>query len=120
MTVKRFVEEKGYNIIAPCMSKKCTLKNDYCQFYARVERSSLHKLAKGGTLPYEDEKYFYLLFAKDEVNVEGERVIRRPMIKENNVSLVLCTKEGVKNKACTKKDKDEFKRAKKIKINELF
>ena len=46
MTVKRFVQEKGYNVIAPCMSKKCGLKNDYCQFYARVERSALMKQAK--------------------------------------------------------------------------
>lgn len=120
MKLKDYATKKGLRVVAPCMAIKCPLKDDYCQFYARVERSSLHKLAKGGTLPYEDEKYFYLLFAKDEVNVEGERVIRRPMIKENNISLVLCTKEGVKNKACTKKDKDEFKRAKKIKINELF
>ena len=120
MKLKDYATKKGLRVVAPCMATKCPLKDDYCQFYARVERSSLHKLAKGGTLPYEDEKYFYLLFAKDEVNVEGERVIRRPVIKENNVSLVLCTKEGVKNKTCTKKDKDEFKRAKKIKINELF
>ena len=120
MKLKDYATKKGLRVVAPCMATKCPLKDDYCQFYARVERSSLHKLAKGGTLPYEDEKYFYLLFAKDEVSVEGERVIRRPVIKENNVSLVLCTKEGVKNKTCTKKDKDEFKRAKKIKINELF
>lgn len=120
MKLKDYASKKGWRVVAPCMATKCPLKDDYCQFYARVERSSLHKLAKGGTLSYEDEKYFYLLFAKDEILVEGERVIRRPMIKENNVSLVLCTKEGVKNKTCTKKNKDEFKHSKKIKINELF
>ena len=50
----------GFCVVAPCMCEKCGLINDYCQFYARVERSSLHKLAKAGALSYEDEKYFYL------------------------------------------------------------
>ena len=60
MDLKSFALDEGWNIAAPCMHKECALKNDYCQFYARVERSSLHKLAKNGTLSYEDEKYFYL------------------------------------------------------------
>ena len=54
------------------------------------------------------------------MSFDGDRVIRRPVIKENNISLVLCGQEGVENKSFTKKNKDEFKRAKKIKINEIF
>ena len=120
MKLKAYANKKGWKVVAPCMMEKCPLQNDYCQFFARVERSSLHKLAKGGTLSYEDEKYFYLLFSKEEMSFDGDRVIRRPVIKENNISLVLCGQEGVENKIFTKKNKDEFKRAKKIKINEIF
>ncbi len=120
MTVKRHVEQIGYHIIAPCMSKKCGLKNDYCQFYARVERSSLHKLAKAGELSYEDEKYFYLLISKTDKKLQGQRVIRRPLIKENNVELVLCSENGIEKKAFTKKNKEDFKKAKKSKINDIL
>ena len=118
MKLKDHALKSGWKVVAPCMADKCPLKDDYCQFYARVERSSLHKLAKGGTLSYEDEKYFYLLFAKDDIQKSGERVIRRPVIKENNISLVVCTGDGVNTKTFTKKNKEEFKKAKKAKINE--
>ena len=120
MKIKKLVNEMGWHVSAPCMTKKCGLVNDYCQFYARVERSALHKLAKNGTLPYEDEKYFYLLIQKEDVKKQGSRVIRRPVIKENNVELVLCSIDGVKKSNFTKKNKDEFKVAKKSKINDLI
>ena len=41
MKLKKLVYEMDFAVTAPCMSKKCGLKNDYCQFYARVERSGL-------------------------------------------------------------------------------
>ena len=120
MKLKNHASKSGWQVVAPCMTAKCPLVDDYCQFYARVERSSLHKLAKGGSLSYEDEKYFYLLFAKEESVKTGSRVIRRPVIKENNVSLVLCEPDGVCTKNFTKKNKDDFKKAKKAKINEIL
>ncbi len=120
MTVKRFVQEKGYNVIAPCMSKKCGLKNDYCQFYARVERSALMRQAKQSELSYEDEKYFYLLISKENAEICGKRVIRRPIIKPNNVELMLCSGDGASRENFTKKNKELFKQAKKAKINDLI
>ena len=120
MTIKRFVQEKGFHVIAPCMSLKCGLKNDYCQFYARVERSALMKQAKAGELSYEDEKYFYLLISKENVEVMGKRVIRRPIIKPNNIELMICDKNGVSKSNFTKKNKELFKIAKKAKINDVL
>ncbi len=122
MKLKKLVIEKGYKILAPCESEKCGLKNDYCQFYARVERSSLLKLSKSASLSYEDEKYFYLLISKETnaVETDEKRVIRRPQIKTNFVELRLCTKNGVVDEKFTKKDKQAFKKASKIKINELM
>lgn len=120
MDMKRFANGSGWHVVAPCMHGECALKNDYCQFFARVERSSLHRLAKDATLSYEDEKYFYLLISKDDKEINGERIIRRPVIKEGSVSLVLCGKTGVEGKTFTKKNKDEFKKAKKSKINQII
>ena len=120
MTVKRFVIEKGYKVIAPCQSEKCWLKNDYCQFYARVERSALMRQAKSGELSYEDEKYFYLLISKENNEICDKRIIRRPIIKPNNIELMLCSKDGVSKEIYTKKNKELFKQAKKAKINDLI
>lgn len=123
MKLKNLVFELGFVISAPCESKKCGLKNDYCQFFARVERSGLMKLAKNAELSYEDEKYFYLLIDKQtkiQDNSSERRVIRRPNIKTNFVELKLCTKDGVSSQNITKKDKEIFKKARKIKINEIL
>lgn len=120
MTLKRFVQEKGYKIIAPCQSEKCGIKNDYCQFYARVERSSLMRQAKQSELSYEDEKYFYMLISKEKMEKCEKRIIRRPIIKPNNIELMLCSSEGVKKENFTKKNKELFKQAKKSKINDMI
>lgn len=119
MKIKEYVYEKGFFVTAPCMSKNCGLKDDYCQFFARVERSSLHKQLKSGTLSYEDEKYFYLLIEKKEREIFGERIIRRPIFKENMIEVKVCSNSGVKNKVYTKKDKELFKKVKKTKINQI-
>lgn len=122
MTIKRKVKEKGFSIIAPCMSEKCGLKNDYCQFFARVERSALLRQAKAGELSYEDEKYFYLLISKEDSKklTDKKRIIRRPVIKPNNIELVLCSKDGVLKSNYTKKNKELYKKVKKLKINDLI
>ena len=120
MQLKELAYENGYSVLAPCLHKNCKLQNDYCQFFARVERSALQKMAKSATLGYEDEKYFYLLLSKNNVEVDGCRVIRRPVIETNMVKLSLCTKDGVEIKTLTKKEKEMFKCAKKSKINDLI
>ena len=64
-------------------------------------------MSKSGELSYEDEKYFYLLIAKNaDLRENNERrVIRRPQIKTNFVELKLCTSTGVFDEKFTKKDK---------------
>lgn len=125
MKLKEMGKTFGFSVIAPCKNEVCPLENDYCQFYARVERSAVHREAKQATLSFEDEKYFYLLFEKNDfINTENEkfddsvRVIRRPIKKEGLVELKVCYSSGVKNLRITKKDREKYKFARKIKINE--
>lgn len=119
--MKEYVYDKGFSVTAPCMTRKCPLKNDYCQFYARVERSAVMRQVKNATLSYEDEKYFYLLIEKNtNANIIGKRVIRRPIFKENLVELKTCSTDGVSVEVFTKRNKELFKKAKKIKVNQLI
>lgn len=123
MKLKSIAKQNGYNVVAPCNVDVCPLQGDYCQFFARVERSSLLRQAKNGNLSYEDEKYFYLLFEKNigkdfEFNSNSERVIRRPKIRTNEIEIKVCSRNGVVTKIVTKKDKEFFKKCKKIKINQ--
>ena len=126
LKLKETAKDFGFKVIAPCLSQNCALCDDFCQFYTRVERSSILRQSKSATLPYEDEKYFYLLFCRDEIqaktpNLKGfSRVIRRPVFRQNLVELMLCSHSGVKTKIFTKKNAETYKIARKIKINELI
>lgn len=121
LKIKKLVNDSDdWNIIAPCKTEKCGLKNDYCQFFARVERSALLKMSKEGTLSYEDEKYFYLLLSKDNVKSDFARVIRRPIIKTNVTELKVCDDCGIRDLKITKKHKQLYKKSKKVRVNELI
>lgn len=120
MKLVPILEKEGYFVVAPCKTKKCSLENDYCQFFARVERSAILRASKGAELSYEDEKYFYLLLSKEKTDVQGNRVIRRPKFAPNLVEHTLCSSDGVIKKVYTKREKELFKKAKKASINDLI
>lgn len=120
LRLARLASGSGFHLVAPCFNEVCPLSGDYCQFYSRVERSSLHRISKSGKLPYEDEKYFYILLSKQPRTFSGERVIRRPKILPDEIDLCLCSNSGVTVRKVTRKDGQDFKRAKKVKINQIF
>lgn len=109
--------EKGYTILAPCIGQyKCPLpKEDWCHTTVRVARSKWHKYLKEGEAPYEDEKFSYLVIAKKtKVNPKKEaRILRHPMIEKGKVTMKLCYHGVVLEKRITKKEKEQFKEAKK-------
>lgn len=55
-----------------------------------VSRSSLHRQVKGGSLPYEDEKFSYVAAARFPVTPAASRIVRRPQIRKGQVLLDLC------------------------------
>ncbi|AKJ13541.1 rRNA methyltransferase [Streptomyces incarnatus] len=83
----------GLHVVAPCPhSAACPIEpgRDWCHFSARVSRSSLHRQVKGGTLPYEDEKFSYVAATRLPAAPAPSRVIRRPQIRKGQVLLDLC------------------------------
>ncbi|MPY32557.1 rRNA methyltransferase [Streptomyces adustus] len=83
----------GFGVAAPCPhSAACPIVpgTDWCHFSARVSRSSLHRQVKGGSLPYEDEKFSYVAATRLPVTPAPARVVRRPQIRKGQVLLDLC------------------------------
>ena len=112
----------GAVIAAPCPSVGvCPLaKDDWCHFTCRVQRSKLHKLLKGGDVPYEDEKFSYLALSRPSVPCipAAARVLRHPVTEAGRITLTLCRREGDgslshKTEAVTKRDKASFSAARK-------
>ncbi|MEU8572074.1 small ribosomal subunit Rsm22 family protein [Streptomyces asoensis] len=105
----------GFGIAAPCPhSAACPIVpgTDWCHFSARVSRSSLHRQVKGGSLPYEDEKFSYVAAARFPVSPAASRVVRRPQIRKGQVLLDLCeAEERLSRTTVTKKHGDLYKGA---------
>ncbi|MEV7241494.1 small ribosomal subunit Rsm22 family protein [Streptomyces sp. NPDC093248] len=86
----------GFRVAAPCPhSAACPIVpgTDWCHFSARVSRSSLHRQVKGGSLPYEDEKFSYVAATRLPAEPAANRVVRRPQIRKGQVLLDLCEAE---------------------------
>lgn len=118
---EKLLQNGGY-IVAPCGHQgKCTItENDWCAFYARVERSSIHKQAKKGELGYEDEKFSYIAFSKKLVKNNNIRILRHPQINKGYVKVKICTEEGIQQKVYSKKDGELYKKIKKLKAGEII
>ncbi|MFJ5027074.1 small ribosomal subunit Rsm22 family protein [Streptomyces sp. NPDC088560] len=105
----------GLRVVAPCPhSAACPIEpgRDWCHFSARVSRSSLHRQVKGGTLPYEDEKFSYVAASRLPAQPAPARIVRRPQIRKGQVLLDLCEAEGrLDRTTVTKRHGDLYKAA---------
>ncbi|MFB6835948.1 small ribosomal subunit Rsm22 family protein [Streptomyces sp. NPDC056361] len=106
--------DAGFTVAAPCPhSGACPIVpgTDWCHFSARVSRSSLHRRVKGGSLPYEDEKYSYVAATRFPVTPAVSRVTRRPQIRKGQVLLDLCGPDGLARDTVTKRHGPLYKQA---------
>ncbi|GGR15573.1 rRNA methyltransferase [Streptomyces roseolus] len=106
--------DAGLTVAAPCPhSGACPIEpgTDWCHFSARVSRSSLHRQVKGGSLPYEDEKYAYVAATRFPATPAPARVIRRPQTRKGLVLLDLCAPGGLERATVTKRHGPLYKQA---------
>lgn len=87
----------GLTIVAPCPhGLACPIAEgtDWCHFSARLNRTSLHRQVKSGTLNFEDEKFSYVAASRRPWPQVPGRVIRHPMKRKGLVSFPLCNNDG--------------------------
>lgn len=107
----------GAELLAPCPhARACPLNPpDWCHFSARVARSRLHREAKGGTVPWEDEKFIYLAASRRPSAAKAARVLSSPSVSKARILLKLCQPDGTAV-GCEihKRDREAFKAAQKL------
>ncbi len=105
----------GAFISSPCThNENCPLStNDWCHFSVRLERTKFHRITKKSKLPYEDEKYCYLVATRKRIESSKSRIIKNPIKKSGLILLDVCTKDGLKRLTYSKRDKELYKLAKK-------
>ncbi|MBQ9792791.1 MAG: methyltransferase domain-containing protein [Clostridia bacterium] len=123
MQDRAYLLSKDLQLVLPCMhNKNCPLKDDYCNFTVRVNRTKALKQIKEGLLGYEDEKYFYLVFSKEEIQKDfNSIVIRKPVYRKSCIDLKLCKGDAtIQNTTITKNNKQNYAKAKDLKHGDLF
>jgi ribosomal protein RSM22 (predicted rRNA methylase) len=107
----------GAHLLAPCPhARACPLiAPDWCHFSARVARSRLHREAKGGTMPWEDEKFIYLAASRTPGLRTAARVIAPPHVGKVAVTLKLCQSDGqAAERTFGKRESPSFKLMRKL------
>lgn len=106
---------EGAHMVAPCPNAlPCPMSDgDWCHFPARVERSKLHMQLKGGTLGYEDEKFSYLIVAKQACALPRARIISNPVHHKGHINCHACTQGNIVDIVISKRDGLAYKTAKK-------
>ncbi len=113
----------GAHLIAPCPhAYACPMQgSDWCHFFARVERTRLHRLLKEGSLGYEDEKFSYLIASKTPGPPFSARIVRHPLKQSGHVRLKLCKQSGVlEEQTVTRKEKELYRKARDAEWGETF
>jgi ribosomal protein RSM22 (predicted rRNA methylase) len=100
---------RGAAIVAPCPHDgACPLTPpDWCHFAVRLPRSRDHRQVKGVALPFEDEKFAYLIVARPSVALRpaAARVLALPRAGKPGIALKLCTPAGLDQRIVARRDK---------------
>ena len=109
---------EGAKVLAPCPhARACPLAApDWCHFSVRLPRSRDHLLAKGAEVPFEDEKFAYLVAARPTVAAEARtpRVLRPPRAGKPGIALSLCGPDGLEDRFVGKRDKAAHAKARRL------
>jgi ribosomal protein RSM22 (predicted rRNA methylase) len=87
----------GAHVLAPCPhDAPCPLQPpDWCHFAQRLPRSRAHKQVKGADVPFEDEKFSYVVLVRKPVALRPARVLAPPHLSKVAVTAKLCTADGL-------------------------
>jgi ribosomal protein RSM22 (predicted rRNA methylase) len=103
----------GANVAAPCPHDgECPLQApDWCHFSQRLPRLRAHIQIKGAELPFEDEKFSYVVLTRTPVAQRYSRVLAQPVVSKIDVSAKLCTADGLMNAKVPRRDKAAYAKA---------
>lgn len=100
----------GAQVAAPCPHQSaCPLQApDWCHFSQRLARSRAHKQVKGADVPFEDERFAYMVLTRTPVPTHPSRVLAQPVAGKAEISAKLCTPDGLAMARVPRRDKAAY------------
>ena len=107
------VQDRVY-VAAPCpheLSRPLTC-TDWCHFAQRLPRRRDHLQVKGVAVPYEDEKFSYVVLSRLAPEWIDARVLAPPVITKGAIISKLCTPDGLVRDAAERRNGAAYRRRK--------
>jgi ribosomal protein RSM22 (predicted rRNA methylase) len=103
----------GAKVVVPCPHDEiCPLQApDWCHFTQRLPRLRAHMQLKAAELPYEDEKFSYIVLSRKPVAPRFTRVLAQPFVTKVEVTAKLCSPDGLRTEKVPHRDKVAYARA---------
>ncbi len=119
---RRRLIAKGAVPLAPCPhAGPCPMSGgDWCHFSVRLSRSRAHMHAKQAGVPYEDEKFSYLVLTRGAEPSRGARVLAKPRAGKPGIDFKLCTAAGLEHLRIARRDAVQYKRHRKADWGDLI
>ena len=113
LALRRRLIAQGAHVAAPCPhDAECPLvAPDWCHFAQRLPRSRAHIALKEAELPYEDEKFSYVVLTRTPVTRPFARVLAQPVASKVGITAKLCTPEGLRIENIPRRNKADYARA---------
>ncbi len=113
--------EDGAHVAAPCThDNACPMAgDDWCHFSQRLPRSRDHMLLKGANVPFEDERYSYVVVTREKLS-DGARILAPPLETKPGLTFKLCDENGLRAQFVASRDKDAYRRVRKLGWGDLF
>ncbi|MDE2447288.1 MAG: SAM-dependent methyltransferase, partial [Alphaproteobacteria bacterium] len=105
----------GANIVGPCThAKACPMAGqDWCHFAVRLARSREHMHAKQATVPFEDENFAWVAVSREVTILPEARIIKPTETNKFQISMPLCSAEGLTTRVIATRNKAAYKMARK-------
>ena len=108
---RAFLIEQGANVLAPCThANACPIVAlNWCHFSQRLPRSRDHLKVKGATVPFEDERYSYVVATRRAAPPDNRaRIIAPPSESKAGITLPLCDQRGLHQAFVSRRERDAF------------
>jgi len=116
----------GAHIAAPCThDNACPMRSDqnkvddWCHFSQRLARSRDHMALKDAAVPFEDERYSYVIAIRDKRS-QGARILAPVLEQKPGLTFKLCDASGLRAHLVPARDRDETRRVRRKGWGDLF
>lgn len=114
--------DAGARIAAPCThDRDCPMRApDWCHFSQRLARSRDHMRLKDAQLPFEDERYSYVIATRLPLPPRGARILARPLEEKPGLTFKLCEDGALRAQFVPRRDKTAYRAARRLGWGDLF